>query len=585
MENLGLSDSEVSQLNDFEGFLSYKVTWPIRKLLNAEQRTIALFTGNQFGKTAAVAYSYVLRILGLHPIAKKNITYWRCSGCSEEYGVTQIKDRVLKKVAGEEVEVPLCACGSELLKHKRGSKVLRFCSETLPGQSSNVSIEGTSAEVKNTQYPEFKKWLPKYLIKKDITFRSPTMILIDPLGGDDIIVEFVSYNQSVQSTAGTQRVSVWYDEEPPKDFREEQQPRLLAEDGDEVFTLTPANHISWMYDEIYEKAAVFYKTEAICKFLESDLGRKVEQVEYVNSGKDIAVIQAATDDNPTLSSTAIEAILGAIDDPDIYAIRRYGLFKQVSGRVFKDFEFKTHFISAKKWFENGIPHNWLHARGIDYHPQTPWAVGAISISPTNECFVWYEYNPSPEKRIIEEIAETICIGTEGYVFNLELIDPLSEAHKKLDNNRKMLSVRGELNNAFYKLRKEGVSTSAGAWQTWDTKGERGRDEIRKRLKNSLVVKRPFNNKVIDKNGNEIYLPTLWILDTCPLAAKSMRQWRWEEHASSRASVSKDEKNTPEQKWSHFNMVWEAIFKHPSFKPRARATVVERIKKSYFRGRA
>jgi hypothetical protein len=50
-----------------------------------------------------------------------------------------------------------------------------------------------------------KRWLPPFLIKKDITQRSPKMVIKSVLGGPDIVVEFVSYGQSVQSTAGSQR--------------------------------------------------------------------------------------------------------------------------------------------------------------------------------------------------------------------------------------------------------------------------------------------------------------------------------------------------------------------------------------------
>lgn len=580
---IDLSDAQVQQLNDFESFLSFKPTWAFKRFVNARNKTVGLFTGNQYGKTAGVAYSYVLRIFSMHPIPEKNIAYWECDECDEKYNVQQIPKKRLVEKDGEEIEEFYCACGGKLSRHLRKSKTFRFCSETLPGQSSNIDIEGTTAEVKNTQYPEFKKWLPKFLIKKDITFRSPTMVLSDPFGGDDLIVEFVSYKQSVQSTAGTQRVSVWYDEEPPKDFREEQQPRLLAENGDEVFTLTPANHISWLYDEVFEKAAVYYRTKAVANFLSEDLGKIVPQIERVATGKDIAVIQAATDDNPTLSPAAIEAILGSIDDPDVYAIRRFGIFKQVSGRVFKDFEYKTHYIKEKEYFPNGIPAGWMHARGIDYHPQTPWAFGAISLSPYNEAFIWLEYNPSPEKFTTEEIGRKIAALCSGRQFRLDLIDPLSEAHKYLDNQKRSVTIRDELNKTFLSLRLDGRSFGSN-WQTWDTKGEKGRDEIRKRLKNSLRVGKPFNNKVLGEKGEVVYLPTLWVLDSCPLAAKSMRQWRWEDYSSTRQSHTKDEKNKVEQKWSHFNMVWEAIFKHPTFRPRRVSSEIPREanrKKHYF----
>ena len=59
---------------------------------------------------------------------------------------------------------------------------------------------------------------------------------------------------------------------------------------------------------------------------------EVKKIERVDSPHDIAVIQAATDDNPTLSKAVIEEKLSIYEDPDDIAIRRYGIFRQVSGR-------------------------------------------------------------------------------------------------------------------------------------------------------------------------------------------------------------------------------------------------------------
>lgn len=531
-----------------------------------------------------------MRVLGFHPIAVKNVEYWECENHAKfkyekmdeaEY----LRNHKKRSYGGGHVyegawnilttphDMVCPHCGGAVVQHERGSRVFRFCSETLPGQSGNVQADGGSAEVKNTQYPEFKKWLPKFLIKKDITFRNPAMILKNINGSGDIIVEFVSYNQSIQSTAGTQRLSVWYDEEPNEDFREEQKPRLLAEDGDEVVTLTPANHISWMYDEVYEKAKVYYRTQAVSDFLSTE-DNKVKRIEKTESPKSIAVIQAATDDNPTLRKEAIESILGTIDDPDVLAIRRYGIFKQVSGRIFKDFEYKTHFVDLDKWFPEGVPQSWTHARGIDYHPQTPWAFGAMALSPTNEAFIYAELNPSPEKLTTREIAGQIARTCKDYKYTLDLADPLIKATKRgEDNQQDSITTLSDLNDAFHEMKREGVGTGA-FWETWDTKGEKGRDEIKKRLKNASKVGRPFNNAVIE-GGQKVYIPTLWILSNCKISAQSMRQWRWEQYTDRKTASIKGDKNSPEQKWSHFNMVWEAIFKDPRFRSYSSARRAER----------
>ena len=585
-----LGPNQIEQLNEFDGFLSFKQTWAFKKFIHRHERLVALFTGNQFGKTAGVAFSYVMRILGVHPIPVKNVLYFECSSRVSFMDMEEGADKErLRQEYREQHPIKECygdtgtfginnlpdvcpCCGSEVIEHQRDSRVFRFCSQTLPG--GGTKGDDVSVEVKNTQYPAFKKWLPAFMIKKDTTFRDHYLVIEDPHGRGDIIVEFVSYNQPTQATAGVQRLSVWYDEEPSLDFRNEQIPRLLAEGGDEVVTLTPANYISWMYDEIYEKASVYIRTPAIRKFLLETDNQKIGAFERVESTKSIAVIQAATDDNPTLQKDDIEALFDNIDDPDTLAIRRFGLFKQVSGRIFKDFEYGTHFISKKEWFPDGIPFNWTHARGIDYHPQTPWACGAISLSPENEAFIWLEFNPSPEKYTVEEIADRLNDMCGDYKFNINLIDPLSEAHKRVDFGRS-ITVRDDFNSAFLGFGRKGY------WHTWDTKGEKGRDEVRKRLKNAKKCGTPFNNKVIGKSGKIERIPTIWVLTNCKISGKSMRQWRWEEFADSKSIQVKEAKNKPEQRWSHFNMVWEAIFKNSAFRPTTNKKYRNTHRKNYF----
>lgn len=562
---MDLNQNEVAQLNGFQNFLKFKFTWQFRMSITTTANKLLLIFGNQSGKTGGIAFSYVLRILGQHPVPKKNILYFECEN---KHAVAPYKlpaDRICKD------------CGEELKEHERGSRTFRFCSATLPGQTGSFAVDGGSAEVKNTQYPEFKKWLPPFLVKKDITVRNPAMIISDPFGGKDIVVEFVSYNQSVQSTAGTQRVSVWCDESPDMEFYDEQLPRLLAEDGDIVFTYTPVDRSSWLFDELFEKARVIYRTKRICDFLSTTDG-EVSAVERTESPYDIAVIMAATDDNPTLDPDVVEAMFDHVDDPDTVAIRRYGIFKQLSGRIFKDFEYKTHVIGSKEFFPDGIPDGWTHARGIDFHSQTPWAIGWMALSPQNEAFIYMDYNPSPEKCTIKEISETIVAYSDNTKFRLNLIDPYAETVKK--NN---ISVMDDINREFKRLKKEGDGLG-GHWQTWNTKGEKGRDVIRSRLKNSKLVERPFNNKRVTASGKTEYLPTIWILDNCKTSAKCMRSWRWEEWSDPKMLRKKEAKNTPEQKWSHINMVWEALFKHKSFRPRRAHYIQERNINYFDRGK-
>lgn len=577
-----LTDQDKEKINNMESIFAYKQTWAFQRFIHCPEKIIGLFCGNQSMKTSGATYQYVLRILGIHPVPEKNVSYFECisRSCRNGHRYRVIPKDMICQKCGEELskssghkfirsevpggKIPACPkCGMWIKEHIRGSRIIRFASETLPNEKDDTGkgSDSQSAEIKNTVYPEFKKWLPRFLVKKDITFRNPSMTIIDPYGGNDIIVEFTSYNQPIQAGAGVQRMSILLDEEPPFDFWKEQLPRLLAEDGDAIIALTAANQMTWTFDEIFEKARIYYRTEAISKFI----GRP--QIEKTDSTLSIAVIQAATDDNPTLDKNVIERMFENYDDPDVIATRRYGVFKQSTGRIFNGFDYSVHFIDRDRYFPNGIYHNWLHCRMEDYHESVNLAIVWIALSPEDEAFVYCDWNPSPEKIQTIDIAHGISARSKDYKYSMNLIDPL--AVKTQSNTG--LSVVDDMNRFFRQLKRDG-SCEGGFWEAWDTKSTRGRDEIRKRLKNAKDCGIPFNNKRI-KDQLTVNLPTLWILNNCKLVAESLKKWR------------KNEKGEPEQRHSHFCTAIEAVMKDSRFRPR-KGTFREKEEDrsiSYFQG--
>lgn len=964
--NEQFSQQDVAVLNDFESYLSFIPTWSYRIFVNLPHKIIFLNSGNQALKTSSTAKQYVDRILGWHPVPKKNVVYWECEHRVKihrnELSVDELialghksKDSATWNSLQLPQDMKCSECGGNIVEHKRGSRTFRFASETLPGVSTNVSKQGASAEVKNTTYPEFKKWLPKFLIKKDITSRSASMIIKDIYGGADIVIDFVSYNQPPQGTAGPQRCvakgqrvlkssgvwtniedikigdelicetlggygsrqrvnkvadvidngfrnvykvscqkgitfettadhlimvpgrgkssykrleqltvgdsvkcklsniqgvkslqdwkliltamiigdgnttgdqprfscknllllamvktaipsyiklrgsrastrpegttdyhisfigmqnrltrffrsvglwgkkaaekfipdiifeqdnisialflkylfatdgwasghrigycstsyrltqdvflllrrlgvrstitrkdfsnnwntqwwvnisqakdvlnfidnigiagkddyvgnvrreakrriksrhnvctfpnkgtdiksvkrlsqsvkiksiehvgvkqvydltmeakrtplnnflvqggvvvhncSIWEDEQPDMAFHEEQYPgRLVAEDGDLIISCTPADRISWLYDEVFEKAKVYYRTDAVIEAYARLCDRPgMKKVEFTNSPFDIAVIQAATDDNPTLVQSVIDDMYKDIDEvnhPETLAIRRYGIFKQISGRIFKGYAQGTHVINSEKYFPHGIPKDWTHARGIDYHPSNPWAFGCMSLSYQNELFIWAEMAPNPDNLVTLDICERLVKIGPDYKFRVNLIDPL--ANVKQPNTG--YSTREDMNRIFHHMYKEGECKPT-SWIPWDTKSQVGRDAIKTRLKNSVAVGKPFSNR-IEKDGREMYLPTVWILDYCVNFSRSLKNWRMEEWANNAANQAKDAKETPQQKWSHFCMVIEGVLKHQGFRPPIRNVQRREVRKDkYFQGGA
>jgi hypothetical protein len=516
-----LSQEYIATLNDMSGFFSFKPNFIIKCLGSCDKKIKAVIKGNQAGGTSTVAYDYVRRIMGIHPMDKLN------------------------------------------MKPDSPIRVIRFASETLPNES------GSGGEVRNTIYPQIKKFLPNSLIMKDITLRRPVMTVRDVQGGLPIQLEFVSYGQEVQSQAGVQRFSIYLDEESPQGFYEEQLPRLIAADGDLLMGVTLTEKLTWMFDEVLERAGVIYNSDTIIKYMNEKYGRELTQVESTGRESNIAIIRAATDDNPTLDIKVINEIMSVYDDESTVESRRYGIPHQASGIIFKDFDAHTHVISRDKYFETGLPQKWVHVRGIDFHEHTNWAILWVALSTQNEVFIYQEYNPSPDRMVTLQIAKQIALRSGEYTFYTNLIDPLS-AKKQVNTG---LSALDDINNIFREFRHEGLGTG-GYWTTWDTKSARGRDEIKARLKNSKLCQRPFNNRLVSPEGRESFLPTLWVCDNCPETIYSFRNWRWDEWASKEAQITKDEKNKPQERHSHFPVTMECLLKHPAFNTaRFRQTVL------------
>lgn len=500
---LQLSHEHIAQaLNAWVGYINFKVTEQLAVLLKVPHPIIGIFSGNQGGKTSTVARQYVDRLLGIHKVPNKN--------------------RLAKKI--------------------------RCMSSSLP--------EGTDKEEQdNTQYLELKKLLPAELILKDITARQQNLVIQRPVGlnSPKTIFEFRSSKQETQDLGKIQLSSVWHDEETPKDKREECKMRLLAEGGDEIFTLTPINPMSYVYDDVWLKADALYRTKTIC----AKFGGP--QVEKRTDKRNVFCIQMATDDNPSLKPEDIERLFEDITDPDDLALRRYGVFRQVSGRILKTYDPSICYIPMRKYFPDGIPYDWVHGRGIDYHEsRIPWSIGWVSCSKDDEIFLWQEFHPAidgPNAYNTYEIAKAVLRKSGDYQYNVSLIDPL--ASKKQPNT--LFSTIDDLNRYCDQLRRDERLGMPSFWQGWDTKGTNGRDEVQKRFKNAVRCGKPFNNKYKDKGMVKI-LPTLWICDTAPQFHKSIMNWNFGEWVAASSKYVNDPKPTPQQKHSHDCMVLEGLLK-------------------------
>jgi len=173
-----------------------------------------------------------------------------------------------------------------------------------------------------------------------------------------------------------------------------------------------------------------------------------------------------------------------------------------------------------------------------------------TLTPTNEFFIWDELKLPHATNTTEMIVEAIGekSGNIKYLFNL--IDPYAN---KIQSNVNTTVVE-DINKEFRDLKKKGIGIG-GYWQSWDSKSVLGREEIKKRLRNSIKCKEPYSN-VEDKDGEIIYLPTIWInFEKCPNTRKSLAKW------------STNKNGVPEQAHSHFCTAIEAVLKDIRFKAR------------------
>lgn len=344
------------ELNDLTGFSQYIHTWDSIKFMNIIEKTIGLFFGNQRGKGAMVcAAGYIPRIMGSHPVPERNVLYFECANGHKFAPTRWLKGFQMRYPDGL---CPTCAKPNrkEVKPHIRGSRVIRFAGDILPGgedEGVKKKRRGGTKEIRSIQYPEFIKWCPPFLIKSFPTTREHILSLKDPYGGEDIQIEFVSYKQPVKDTRGHQRMSIWADELGAESFYDEQRPRLMIEKGDFIitYTVTEDTESTVLFDQIYDEAAVYYRSKTIVDdYYKGMLGEIVPQIERTKSTKSIAVMQSASDDNPILSTKQVEDYLMEYPDPKVQMMRRYCVWQQLSAKIFPQFRWGIHVQDMEKIF-------------------------------------------------------------------------------------------------------------------------------------------------------------------------------------------------------------------------------------------
>lgn len=455
------------------------------KFLMSDAATRVIITGNQAGKTATAMMDLQLRLLSMHPVPKRNNI----------------------------------------------NKPIRCISKCLP--KSNEDDE------ENAQYTEFKRRFPLEMIRKDVTSRVP-MATITDLSGAEKKVEFLSKNMDLDALMSVQRSAYYQDEEIEKVKWDECQMRMLTTGGDTVLTMTPVKGIDWTYDNVWLQAKTIYRSESICKKF------NLPPVERNPRGRNIEIFCWATDDNPIMKSEDVDRIMsevGADDDDDTMAMRRFGVFRQVSGLIYKSFDKNILGIERDRYYDPLRFSNYWHYRIIDFHPTKPWYVSFVAIAPNQEWFVWNElilrHDNFTTRELRDEIRHQSLVDEDCELNRLTLIDPLANV-KQPNSGFSVMQDLGRGEDGLHRI------------QSADTKNEQGRMNIRHRIKNSVSCGVPYNNqqrKEIDPRYGA-YLPTLWIMDNCQNHITHLKNWRTRDWKTDEAKAVHDDRRIT-QKYSDF----------------------------------
>jgi hypothetical protein len=473
---VGSLSDPVEQYAKYLNLISVKMHPTALAYILSEAQTRAIIKGNQGGGTLFSAYDATLRLLGIHPIQRRNVL----------------------------------------------NKPLRFVSKCLPKSDTDEE---------NQQYVELKRLFPSEFVRKDVTARSSIMTVRDPRGGADRKVEYMSSSQELDAFMSVQRSAYYQDEEIEKVKWDESHVRLLKEGGDSTITLTPVRGMDWTFDSIWKKAKAIHRSKIICdKF-------GFPAVENTGQKSDIECFCWATDDNPVMDPTTIDRIFADIDDPDELAMRRYGVFRQVSGRIYKSFDEKIHKQPFDKVFDTALFRTYWNFRVIDYHQAKPWDVSFVVCTPHNEWIVWNELHQTHDNRTTLELRDEIkresILGEDEEFNRCTLIDPLST----IKQGNTGFSTFDDLAMGENGLRR---LTPA------DTKNTQGRMNIKMRLKNSLICGVPGNNlnkTDLSETRYGQYLPTLWFLDNCRGHIEHFKSWRYvdwkQEHVKAVRTVKRE----------------------------------------------
>lgn len=194
--------------------------------------------------------------------------------------------------------------------------------------------------------PEVARWMPQSELINgswDKSYNKSSHVLTLANGST---LEFLSTDQALDKHAGTSRHFVWFDEEPPQEYFNENLIRLVDVGGSWWLTMTPIEGMSWTFDDIFLAAQI---------------------------NKEIGLFTATMDENVYINSNEIDMYLTNMTGEERKA-RREGKYVQLGGLIYQKYwdterNLLEPIVNGPRW--ETYKKTWAHFCTMDHGFNNP----------------------------------------------------------------------------------------------------------------------------------------------------------------------------------------------------------------------
>lgn len=274
---------------------------------------------------------------------------------------------------------------------------------------------------------------------------------------------FQTYEMDVKKMGSATLDRVHYDEEPPLAVFNECRMRVMVRGGDQLFTQTPVQGMSWTYEALWQN-------------------RGTEVSERVWKGQDIETVVVHMEDNPAMSPDEIEIALAGMSEEE-KAARREGRYVALHGLIYPDFRDRRRgALCSHVVPEAPIPENVNVVVGIDPGYRHPAAIVWLYLTPddTMVAFEAQRYEKFSARQVCEQIVRINDLY--GVTPLYYVIDP-SARNKNHETGRSLQMEYAD----------NGIVTIAGQ-NDWKA----GTNRVRERLQTDRLFVRANNPELVDE---------------------------------------------------------------------------------------